>query len=131
MKFKVDFVTNSSSSSFVVMGIHFDLTDLPVIIFKKVKSEFVDIDPDFSRENLCKYKDDVASIILEGSELKYSSGQGDFYSGDTELMIGIPYTDMKENETLKEFKERIKSKLKERLGSTAEPHHIEACWEDR
>ena len=111
MKIKSDFVTNSSSSSFVVIGVNLQ------------QSEITSMQRGPEPEDVYELLDP----LLKGSDLAYSSGCD--YSDDS-VMIGIYYTNMKDDETLKDFKARVQKQLLETLGVDKEPGHIEECWMD-
>ncbi len=113
MKLKRDFITNSSSTSFVAIGIHALASDMTLIQRGP--------GPDDRYE--------LVEKLLKGSDLQYSFGCYDL-SDDEEVMIGIYYTDMKDDETLGEFKARVKEQLKKYIGVEKDPTHIEECWMD-
>lgn len=121
MKIKTDFVTNSSSSSFVVIGIHLDTDTIDVERFQRIKKK-VSVTIEQLMEDPYEYLDPM----LKGSDLEYS--QGCEY-GDG-LMIGIPYTSMGEDETLRQFRQRVKDEIMEKFGADVNPGHIEECWMD-
>ena len=121
MKIKLDFITNSSSSSFVVMGATIGHGNIPDEIFQLVADKL-----DYSLEEV---KEDIGEFIVnmvEKTDLDYSYGYE--YSGD--LMVGIPYTKMNDDETLGQFKEKVRKQIQEALGIDTQPYHIEECWWD-
>jgi hypothetical protein len=45
-------------------------------------------------------------------------------------MVGIRYSNMDDDETLREFKSRVRLQILEILGITNKPYHIEEAWRD-
>ena len=122
MKIKTDFVTNSSSSSFVVIGINLSLDNIPIEKFQIIKSKVK-----VTREELLDNPWDYFDPLLQGTDLDFSQGCEYGYG---EFMIGIPYTKMNDDETLGEFKKRVQMEIKKALGIDETPGHIEECWMD-
>jgi hypothetical protein len=120
MKIKTDFVTNSSSVSFVVMGSCIDIDDIQENILKKLQGE------EGEDIGLCDIHENIYDHTKQ-TDLETSTG----YEYDNNFMVGIPYTKMGNDETLSEFKTRVKQQIKDVFGIEIDPGHVEECWENR
>ena len=119
MKIKTDFVTNSSTTSFVVIGINVDIADIPLDYIKAIAEE-----KNTTVEDLKADEYNLIDSLIRGSDLAYAHPEYD------SPMVGITYTAMQDDETLKEFKSRARLQILEKLGIICKPHHIEEAWRD-
>ena len=87
---------------------------------------------DVTMEDVRKYPLEYIEELFGGPlHTDFDFSTGDPNNWDPEPMIGIPYEKMGEDETKRQFRERVKKGIKDALGIDVEVSHIEACWEDR
>lgn len=117
MKIRADYVSNSSSSSFMVVGKSFDFDELVEIAkHNKLTSEYHKVadgeEPDY--EDWDSY-DIIACLEEKFPDLEFNHGLENFYE---DYCIGMGYDSMKPDETRKEFEARIAKQLSEMTGKT-------------
>lgn len=108
MKIRTDFVSNSSSSSFVIVGKIFDY-DVVYDVLKKnpnVIAEKFDLSRDDDFEDFV-YDYGIEEIIGAFGLDAQEEGDGDH----ERVLIGLDPTQMTDDQTLKSFKEEITNKL--------------------
>lgn len=109
MKMRLCFVANSSSSSFVMMGVEIDTN---------IICDSVGISYDDCHDYDALY-DYIRSIGLEYETDDYSD------------YIGLYLSDLGEDETLSNFRERVKSILIEKLGKYGKELSSKVSWIER
>ena len=111
MKIRIDYVSNSSSSSFMVVGHVFDNEELMKIAeYNKLVSEYHDTPEDYSEWSSWEI---IEALEERFPDLDFRHGIENFYD---EVCIGMEYDRMKDSETKKDFEKRIADKLKELTG---------------
>lgn len=132
MKIKLDFVTNSSTTSFVVYGVELSDSDLMTnLILALTLSNINDTDnipyakgKNVTVESICKmvgedgdidYIQNVFRVL--GIEIERDWDSGYSYAGVSPFSIG-------DNETGAEFRQKVKERLAS-VGITKEPTNIE------
>lgn len=103
MKIRADFVSNSSSSSFVLWGVSFDTDNL---VEKLRDAGLVPTRPDDGEDHV---NEDIEEF-LDSRKIPYDEYV--FGYDDNFIAFGLSPTCMKDNETLKEFKVRVADRLK-------------------
>ena len=116
MKIRFDFVSNSSSSSFMVVGKAFTYDDLVAIAkHNKLTSKYHEAkdgeEPDY--ESWDSY-DIISELESKFPDLEFNRGIENYYD---EYCIGMGYGSMKSDETRKDFETRIAKLLAEMTGT--------------
>lgn len=113
MKIRSDYVSNSSSSSFMVVGKVFTWDDLVAMAKKhKVKSPYHEGEEEPNYDYWDSYEL-VEALEALFPDLRFNCGIEEFYD---EYCVGMNYDDMKPSETRKDFEKRIKEELKKLSG---------------
>ena len=111
------------------MGTFIDPSLITEDHMEKIRAEYKD--PNLTLEEVQQYPMEYIETLM-GSPMKtdFDFSSGSCYD-DGMAAVGIPYEKMKGDETLNQFKQRVKDGIKEKLNLDLEVAHIELCWEDR
>ncbi len=125
MKIKSDFITNSSTTSFVAWGVTMNKSDFRELI-EKVKPKGTEdfTEEDFEELDMYEFLECVISeVSLDGT---------DFDSYDGSVAIGKKLGRIREDETLLDFKKSICNELS-KIGikkETKDLVYVEEAWRD-
>lgn len=123
MKIRTDFVSNSSSTSFVLLGKTMDFKNFIKLVeaagWKHQDDEDDDYYTDGTVDDLWDIKDWLTEKTKGFIEVE---GEGDDY-GISDIVVGADPSNMKDADTLKDFKLKIIDALKT-VGIIAKPSEI-------
>jgi len=131
MKRKLDFITNSSSVSYVGWGVYLSKEDIEndkflKKCFENYKTRSYANQSMTFEEFKSEPKEATYYLSKDDNEiLKFSSGP----CGDSYFIIG-PSGSMKDEQTLKEFKDQIIKELSELGIKVDKLEYIEECWRE-
>jgi hypothetical protein len=106
MKVKLDFVTNSSSTSFCAWGKYIDIYDLPEKVKRKLYNHYIKNENDDKKLSYNEFIDDTELLVEEFEclldEMNINYYDSRYNGGD--FLAGISPYCMKEDETMRDFK---------------------------
>ena len=105
MKIRLDYVSNSSSSSFVICGALFTMKDIPEKLIKKAKQSADDEEIEYDTWYLSE------AIQSKGLDVQIACDDYGVEGEGSDICVGLDPNLMKNNETLLDFKNRVIKKL--------------------
>ncbi len=119
MKLRMGFVSNSSTSSFLIYGTCIEECEMIEFLIKKGVLEN-DEDPKLE-DGLCE--------VLEGVEgICKDIGMYTAYDTEYGLYFGLSWSCVEDDETGKQFKERIEKEIKETFGEDTKCETHSEAW---
>ena len=127
MKIRTGFVSNSSTSSFLIYGVALDWSEVLDLLKKGETSEAVDADEDEEDD----YEEDEYDNVYEALEeaLKDTDIE-EHIPYDDQVYIGLSWSGVCDNETGKQFKDRASEQIAKVFGKEMSCSTLEEAWHD-
>lgn len=122
MKIRHGFVSNSSSTSFTIIGICMERD--------KVMEKLLKAHPSFfDADNADDIGDDIYAVV-DDTIRKLDLGLSFYFPYDSDVYIGLDRENIGEDETGKQFRERAQKEVSQLLGEDVPVDNYSESWRD-